>query len=80
MIWDTGFAIRSIPYLLQGFETTLLVTLAGSALALVLGLGFALAARSVYRPLRLATSGLVEFVRRTPLLVQLYFIFLSYPT
>jgi polar amino acid transport system permease protein len=79
MIWDTGFALRSIPYLLLGFETTLLVTLAGSALALALGLSFALAVRSRYRPLRLATSGFVEFVRRTPLLVQLYFIFFVLP-
>ncbi|MFC7218458.1 ectoine/hydroxyectoine ABC transporter permease subunit EhuD [Streptomyces polyrhachis] len=60
-----------LPLLLEGFRTTLLATVLGTALAAVLGLAVAIAART---PSPLATAplrALTEFVRSTPLLVQL---------
>lgn len=79
MEWDWNFAISIIPRLLSGAIVTVKATLLGSALAMSLGLLIAILRRSAIRPLRSAVHGLVEFIRRTPLLVQLYFLFYVLP-
>ena len=60
-----------------------LATLWMSAAAAVLGFGFALlctlARRSRFAPLRLAVRAYVEVIRNTPLLVQLFILYLSLP-
>lgn len=78
-IFDGAFALAILPDLGRALLVTVQATLAGMALALALGLAWALLRRSPVRPVRLATFWLVEFVRSTPLLVQLYFLFFVLP-
>jgi polar amino acid transport system permease protein len=79
MEWDWEFVREIMPMLLDGLRITLLATLLGSILAAVAGLGFALLRRSKSRPVARTTSFVVEFIRGTPLLVQLYFLFYVLP-
>lgn len=79
MIWDNAFAISIIPELLRGLVTTVQITFAGMAIAVVLGLVVA-----VLRHLRIPVisqvlSFLVYFIRGTPLLVQAFFVFYVLP-
>ncbi|MGH3344954.1 MAG: ectoine/hydroxyectoine ABC transporter permease subunit EhuD [Carbonactinosporaceae bacterium] len=79
MIWSWDFALSTIPALLRGFVVTLEATVMGSIMAMVLGLAFALLRRSSLAVVRLPTGWFIEFVRSTPLLVQLYFVFYVLP-
>ncbi|MGB3772392.1 MAG: ectoine/hydroxyectoine ABC transporter permease subunit EhuD [Rhodococcus sp. (in: high G+C Gram-positive bacteria)] len=77
--WSWDRAIDSLPFLLDGFKITLLATVVGFALASALGLLIAVTRRigpkSVTVPLRMAT----EFIRLTPLVVQLLFVYYLLP-
>ncbi|MBV9786034.1 MAG: ectoine/hydroxyectoine ABC transporter permease subunit EhuD [Acidisphaera sp.] len=79
MDWDWSFVWEILPALLQGVVITIKATILGTALALVLGLVFALLRRSRRRAVAVPVASLVEFVRGTPLLVQLYFLFYVLP-
>ncbi|HWL57665.1 MAG TPA: ectoine/hydroxyectoine ABC transporter permease subunit EhuD [Paracoccus sp. (in: a-proteobacteria)] len=79
MEWDWNFALSILPVLLQGFKITLLATFLGAIVAAVLGLVFAILRRSPNRIVARVTGFIVEFIRGTPLLVQLYFIFYVLP-
>lgn len=76
---DWSFAWSILPELLRGLVVTVEVTLIGIVLAMVLGLFLALARRSRRWYLQYPVRGLIEFVRSTPLLVQLYFLFFVAP-
>ncbi len=78
--WNWQFALDTLPPLLQGLRFTLEATFFGSLLAFVLGLLWAIA-RLAEVPV--ASQGIrlvVEFLRGTPLLIQLYFLFYIFPT
>jgi polar amino acid transport system permease protein len=81
--WDTAtpftFAASILPILLIGLTVTLQAAAAGFAIALVLGLVFALLRRSRIRAVAWTTACLVEFFRDTPLLVQLFFLYYVLP-
>jgi polar amino acid transport system permease protein len=77
---DLDFAARCLPVLLQGLWVTLWATLLGMALALVGGLVWAALRSSSSRVLRSGARAVVELVRSTPLLVQLYFLFYVLPS
>ncbi len=79
MLWDWGYAIDILPELLRGLLLTVQATLLGSAVAYALGLVFALVRHSRIPVLSQAVWLLVEFVRSTPLLVQLYFLYFVLP-
>lgn len=79
MIWDWEFALSILPELLKAVRITFSATFFGFALAAVAGLLLAFARRSSFKPLSWAAGAFVEFVRSTPLLVQLYFIFYVLP-
>jgi len=79
MDWDWGFVQQILPTLAQGVVVTIQATLLGSALAMVLGLVMAILRRSHSRAISVAVGWLLEFVRGTPLLVQLYFLFYILP-
>ncbi|MGI8692478.1 MAG: ectoine/hydroxyectoine ABC transporter permease subunit EhuD [Geodermatophilaceae bacterium] len=80
MIWDWAYTWDILPDLLRGLVVTVQATLVGSVVAMVLGLVFALLRRSRLAVVRVVTGGFVEFVRSTPLLVQLYFLFFVLPS
>jgi polar amino acid transport system permease protein len=77
--FDWQFAWRILPDLMHAAVTTVGVTLAGYAAALLLGLVLALLRRSRRRWLSWPTGLIIEFVRSTPLLIQLYFLFYVAP-
>jgi len=79
MEWDWDFVWQIMPTLIQGVKITILATLLGSVLAAIVGLGIALARRSPNKLLSRPVGFLAEFIRGTPLLVQLYFIFYVLP-
>jgi polar amino acid transport system permease protein len=75
--WE--YALEILPELLRALKITVVATLSGMGLAIVLGLLLALAKRSPSRLLSNFAGGFVEFIRSTPLLVQLYFVFYVLP-
>lgn len=82
--WVTGqgdlvFAISILPMLLLGLVVTIQATVAGFFLAMVLGLIFAALRQSRFRIVRYVTGFVVEFLRDTPLLVQLFFLYYVLP-
>jgi len=79
VIFDWAFAVSILPDLGRALGVTVRATLAGMALALALGLAWALLRRAPVRAVRLAVFWGVEFVRSTPLLVQIYFLFFVLP-
>jgi len=79
MTWDWEYAWEVLPKLLKALPITIGATLLGMALALTLGLALAMARRSRVRIVRLVVGGWIEFIRSTPLLVQLYFLFFVLP-
>jgi polar amino acid transport system permease protein len=77
--FDWGFAWRILPDLAHAALTTVGITLVGFVAALLLGLVLALFRRSRFRWLSRAAALLIEFIRSTPLLIQLYFLFYVAP-
>ena len=78
-IWDWDYAWEVLPILGEASVVTLQATVMGFALALVLGLVFAIGRMAGPAWLRLAVAGVVEFVRSTPLLIQIFFLYYVMP-
>lgn len=68
-----------LPQLLRGAKLTVLLTLAIFVISVVLGLLVALGRMSPYRAIRIPLTAYVEFIRGTPGLVQIYYIFYVFP-
>jgi polar amino acid transport system permease protein len=79
MIFNVEYALEILPNLLRGAVVTVQATLGGMAFALVGGLLLAIMRMSPIRILRVAATAIVEFVRSTPLLIQLFFVFYVLP-
>jgi polar amino acid transport system permease protein len=77
--WNWDFTFEIIPALLAGAQITIIATLCSAALALVLGMFMALGQRSSNRYVSNVFFYTAQFVRGTPLLVQLYFLFYVLP-
>ncbi|MCR2802812.1 ectoine/hydroxyectoine ABC transporter permease subunit EhuD [Paenibacillus soyae] len=78
-MWDWDYAAEVTGILLKAIPNVLLATLGGFVLAAVLGLAFAALIRSRLTIVRNATKAFVHFIRSTPLLVQLFFLYYSLP-
>lgn len=75
-LWNWDYVWEALPLLLEAFLTvTLLVTVAGSAIAAILGLIIAIVRRSAPRPVAGIVTFFVNFIRMTPIVVQLLFAF-----
>lgn len=72
MDWDWGSAAASVPLLLDGLLVTVELTLLGSVLAYALGIVFALLRRAGIPVLSPVVGAVVEFIRSTPLLIQVF--------
>jgi polar amino acid transport system permease protein len=79
LAFDPAYAWALVPQMLDALTVTALSTILGFAVAIVLGLFLALGRRSRIKPVSWAFAGLIEFVRSTPLLVQLFFLFFALP-
>jgi polar amino acid transport system permease protein len=74
--WDWDYAWKVLPDLLEAFfKYTLGITVAAGIIAFTLGLVFALGRRSDNKLISRTTFGIVEFVRSTPVPVQLFFVY-----
>lgn len=80
MEWDWEFVIKILPQLFDGLLITVQATLLGSVLSMLLGLLLAILRRSHSRLVARSASLFVDFIRGTPLLVQLYFLFYILPS
>jgi len=75
-----GPVIERWPLLVDGLVLTIVLTLVGMFLGTGAGLLIALARRSAHWPLRWLARGYVEIFRNTPLLVQLFIVYLGLPS
>ncbi|WP_405936879.1 ectoine/hydroxyectoine ABC transporter permease subunit EhuD [Streptomyces sp. NBC_00726] len=69
--FDWGAVGEAFPQVLNGFWVTLLATVFGTLVAAVLGLAIAVAGRAPSRLVTVPVKTVMEFVRSTPLIVQL---------
>ncbi|WP_329350737.1 ectoine/hydroxyectoine ABC transporter permease subunit EhuD [Streptomyces sp. NBC_01261] len=79
MKWDWNAVSDFMPYFWDGLKVTLQILLLGSPMSFVLGLVWALLMRAPTRWVRWPVGVVTEFVRDTPLLVQLFFLFYVLP-
>lgn len=77
--WDWHYAVSILPEMLRGLLVTFEATVLGSCLAFVLGLLLTILRISRIPVLSQVTWAFIEFVRDTPLLVQLYFVYFVFP-
>lgn len=73
------YAQRVLPVLLKGAIVTFQATVGGFAVALIFGLVLVLLLRSKRRLVAYPARAVLEFVRGTPLLIQLFFLFYILP-
>lgn len=73
--WRWEFVWEIMPRLLWATLNTLAAAGIGYAIALVLGLVFALAQRTPSRAVTAIVREVVEFIRSTPLVLQIFFVF-----
>jgi polar amino acid transport system permease protein len=79
-VWNWDYAWEVLPDLLAAFfKYTLGITAAASLIAVVLGLVLALGRRSVTKGISVPSYGVVEFVRSTPIPIQLFFVYYALP-
>ncbi len=80
MDWDWTFAIHTVmPRLLAGMVTTIEVTVLSFAVAVLLGMPLMLLRVGKNRIVAAIVGELIEFLRSTPLLVQIFFLFYLLP-
>ena len=75
MEWKWEFTWEILPRLVVATGNTLIAAGAGYAIAIVLGLALALAQRTPSRALTFVVREFVEFIRSTPLILQIFFVF-----
>jgi polar amino acid transport system permease protein len=73
--WRWGFTFEILPRLLWATLNTLMAAGIGYAIALVIGLVFALAQRTPSWTLTKVVREAVELIRSTPLVLQIFFVF-----
>lgn len=78
--WDWAFAWSILPQLLSATVYSVFATVASFAGALVIGLPLAVARDARSPALRAASGSVVELVRSTPVLIQVYFLYFVLPT
>lgn len=81
--WNWDHAAAVFPSLIKGLGVTVLATVVGMVIAAILGLLVAIVRRSGVRAVTWPVGFLVEFIRSTPLLVQLVFanlLFTQFPS
>lgn len=78
-IWDWGYTWQILPELARAAIITIEATLLGFALAAALGLVFAILRMSKNPWIANPVTGFIEFIRGTPVLIQIFFMFYVLP-
>jgi polar amino acid transport system permease protein len=77
--WDWDGVSGFMPHFWDGLLVTLQALVLGSLISFVIGLVWALLMRTPSRWVRWPVGAVTEFIRNTPLLVQLFFLFYVLP-
>ena len=77
--WRWEFTFEILPQMLWATLNTFMAAGLGYAIAAVVGLLFMLGQRTPYKVVNIPTREIVEFIRSTPLLVQLFFVYFVAP-
>ncbi|MBJ2346821.1 MULTISPECIES: ectoine/hydroxyectoine ABC transporter permease subunit EhuD [Pseudomonas] len=78
-LFDWSYAAQILPDLLRASLNTVGITLIGFLIAIVLGLFLAIGRRSRRFWLSWPATAVIEFIRSTPLLIQVYFLYYVLP-
>jgi polar amino acid transport system permease protein len=78
--WDWRVAWLALPHLFAGLRFTVEATIFGAILAVAMGFCWALIRLGDFPVITPVVDLFVEFLRGTPFLVQLYFLFYVFPT
>ena len=78
-LFDWPFVAEIFPILLGAAKLTVQLTLVGFTIAALGGLIFAILRRHPSKLISYPTAALVEFIRSTPLLLQIFFIYFVFP-
>jgi polar amino acid transport system permease protein len=76
---DWSIIVMALPILAVGLLATLKVCLAAIAIGIVLGFALGFGALSRFTAVRIAVLAYVDFVRGTPLLVQIFLVYFALP-
>ena len=77
--WRWDFAIEILPKMLLATLNTIMAAGIGYAIATVVGLLFLLGQRTQFKIINIINREIVEFIRSTPLLIQLFFVYFVLP-
>ena len=77
--WRWDFAIEILPKMLLATLNTIMAAGIGYAIATVVGLLFLLGQRTQFKIVNIINREIVEFIRSTPLLIQLFFVYFVLP-
>ena len=77
--WRWDFAIEILPKMLLATLNTIMAAGIGYAIAAIVGLLFLLGQRTQFKIVNIINREIVEFIRSTPLLIQLFFIYFVLP-
>ena len=77
--WRWDFAIEILPQMLLATLNTILAAGIGYAIATIVGLLFLLGQRTPIKIVNMINREIVEFIRSTPLLIQLFFVYFVLP-
>lgn len=79
MNFDFDLIVRSFPLLLMGAGITVQITALSVGFGLLIGMFVGIARLAKLTPLRLAAAVYVDFIRGTPLLVQIFIMYFALP-
>jgi polar amino acid transport system permease protein len=79
MNFDVDLIVRSFPLLLMGAGVTVQITALSVGFGLLIGMFVGIARLAKLTPVRLAATVYVDFIRGTPLLVQIFIIYFALP-
>ncbi|MDC0943979.1 ectoine/hydroxyectoine ABC transporter permease subunit EhuD [Candidatus Pelagibacter sp.] len=77
--WRWDFAIEILPGMLLATLNTIMAAGIGYAIAMIVGLLFLLGQRTPIKFVNMFNREIVEFIRSTPLLIQLFFVYFVLP-
>lgn len=79
-LWQWDYVFQLLPMLLQGLVYTILIAVGAQLLATLLGWCWVIAQGTPFKLVNGTSWLLLEFIRNTPPLIQVYFAFFSLPS
>ena len=77
--WKWDFVYQILPKMLLATLNTIMAAGIGYAIAVVVGMLFLVGQRTPYKIINIIVREIVEFIRSTPLLIQLFFVYFVGP-